>query len=152
MMVRRIGILLLLLWVVGCKSTPLAGDPPADEARSFMRKLRTIALADPEQRLTLLSLACADINSCSAECSQAFRDFSTLSEHDRGEPMLKCGEFAIYAKDADVMQLRERSRDWVHLELRSYALRVERSLGKEGQRALETLDRAIAGQPPYWEE
>lgn len=138
--------------LAGCKSTPLSGDPPAQEAKSFMRKLRTIALADPEQRLTLLALACADIESCSGPCAKAFRDFATLSEHDRGEPMLACGEFAIYAKDADVMQLRDRSRDWVHLELRSYALRVERSLGKEGQRALETLDRAIAGQPPYWEE
>lgn len=151
-MVRRLVLSLLVVFVGACKSTPLSGDPPADEARSFMRKLRTIALADTEQRLTLLCLACADLESCSGPCAKAFRDFATLSEHERGEPMLACGEFAIYAKDADIMQLRDRSKDWVHLELRSYALRVERSLGKEGQRALETFDRAMAGQPPYWEE
>ena len=149
----RLPLLLsIAVLLAGCKSTPLSGEPPATEARTFMRKLRTIALADPDQRLTLLSLACSDIPSCSGPCAKAFKDFATLSEHDRGEPMLSCGEFAVYAKDADIMQLREKSRDWVHIELRSYALRVERTLGTEGRRALETLDRAIAGQPPYWEE
>lgn len=143
---------LLAATFIACKSTSMSAEPPAEEARAFMRKLRTIALADPEQRLTLLALACSDTPSCSEPCQKAFRDFATLSEHERGESMLGCGEFAVYAHGADIMQLRERSRDWVHIELRSYALRIERTLGREGQRALETLDRAIAGQPPYWEE
>lgn len=149
---RTVPFVTAALLVAACKTTSLSNEPPAEEGRSFARKLRTIALADPEQRLSLLALACADLSSCSDPCQKAFRDFATLSEHDRGESMLACGEFAVYAKDADVMQLRERSRDWVHLELRAYALRVERALGKEGQRTLETLDRALAGQPPYWEE
>lgn len=142
----------VLLGVAACKTTSLSREAPEAEGRGFVRKLRVIALADPDQRLTLAALACADLASCSEPCQQAFRDFATLPEHERGEAMLACGEFAVYAKGADVMQLRERSRDWVHLELRSYALRVERALDKEGQRTLETLDRALAGQPPYWEE
>ncbi len=149
---RLLALLSLVAAVAACKSTPMSGEPPASESKLFMRKLRTIALADPEQRLTLLSLACSDLPSCSGPCAKAFKDFASMSEHERGEPMLACGEFAVYAKGADIMQLRERSRDWVHMELRSYALRVERSLGQHGRRALETLDRAIAGQPPYWEE
>lgn len=146
-----IGILILsALSASGCKTTSSA--VPTGEARQFRVKVETIGLAEPDQRLELFAMACAELASCAQECRPAFVAFGTQPKGVRGPAMRNgCFPFRKYSEDTDVDDLDERARDFVNLEIRRYAQRAANVLGPDGEKLVERTDRALLGQPGFFD-